>query len=86
MENQYNYYNPDDNQFQNNYSQGENNHQKKSKKMYSFPITFLINFVDLSKNFLKLSLTFRTYVEFAARNTIHNYLRIFVILTALSAF
>ena len=33
MENQYNYYNPDDNQFQNNYSQGENNHQKKSKKI-----------------------------------------------------
>ena len=33
MENQYNYYNPYDNQFQNNYSQGENNHQKKSKKI-----------------------------------------------------
>lgn len=33
MENQYNYYNPDDNQFQNNYSQGEPNHQKKSKKI-----------------------------------------------------
>lgn len=33
MENQYNYYNPDDNQFQNNYSQGEPNHQKKPKKM-----------------------------------------------------
>ena len=33
MDNQYNYYNPDDNQFQNNYSQGENNHQKKSKKI-----------------------------------------------------
>lgn len=33
MENQYNYYNPDDNQFQNNYSQGEPNHQKKPKKI-----------------------------------------------------
>ena len=33
MENQYNYYNPDDNQFQNNYSQGEPNHQKNSKKI-----------------------------------------------------
>ncbi len=33
MENQYNYYNPDDNQFQNNYSQGEPNHQKKPKKL-----------------------------------------------------
>lgn len=33
MENQYNYYNPDDNQFQNNYSQGEPNHKKKSKKI-----------------------------------------------------
>lgn len=33
MENQYNYYNPDDNQFQNNYSQGEPNHPKKSKKI-----------------------------------------------------
>lgn len=33
MENQYNYYNPDDNQFQNNYSQGETNHPKKSKKI-----------------------------------------------------
>ena len=33
MENQYNYYNPDDNQFQNNYSQGESNHQKKPKKI-----------------------------------------------------
>ncbi len=33
MENQYNYYNPDDNQFQNNYSQGEPNHPKKPKKI-----------------------------------------------------
>ena len=33
MENQYNYYTPDDNQFQNNYSQGEPNHQKKPKKI-----------------------------------------------------
>lgn len=33
MENQYNYYNPDNNQFQNNYSQGEPNHQKKPKKI-----------------------------------------------------
>lgn len=33
MENQYNYYNPDDSQFQNNYSQGEPNHQKKPKKI-----------------------------------------------------
>lgn len=33
MENQYNYYNPDDNQFQNNYSQGEPNHQKNPKKI-----------------------------------------------------
>lgn len=33
MENQYNYYNPDDNQFRNNYSQGEPNHPKKSKKI-----------------------------------------------------
>ncbi len=32
MENQYNYYNPDDKQFQNNYSQGEPNHQKNPKK------------------------------------------------------
>lgn len=33
MENQYNYYNPDDKQFQNNYSQGEPNHQKNPKKI-----------------------------------------------------
>ena len=33
MDNQYNYYNPDDNQFQNNYSQGEPNHPKKPKKI-----------------------------------------------------
>ena len=33
MENQYNYYNPDDNQFQNNYSKGEPNHPKKPKKI-----------------------------------------------------
>lgn len=33
MENQYNYYNPDDNQFQNNNSQGSSDHQNKPRKI-----------------------------------------------------